>query len=194
MEETEIEKARKVIDEGGIVVFPTETAYGIASDALNEEALEKVYKAKNRPKSKPLTVICSSLEQLEKYAELAEDEKKLIDEFMPGPLTLIVEKKDLVPDNLNDKFVFRISSSELARKLAENGPVTATSANISGEDTSYSIEDISGELLEKADYVLDSGELENGPTSTIVELKDGEVVVHREGPIKKKEIEKVLQR
>ncbi|MFB6145394.1 MAG: L-threonylcarbamoyladenylate synthase, partial [Candidatus Nanohaloarchaea archaeon] len=185
---------RKVIDEGGIVVFPTETAYGIASDALNEEALEKVYKAKNRPKSKPLTVICSSLEQLEKYAELAEDEKKLIDEFMPGPLTLIVEKKDLVPDNLNDKFVFRISSSELARKLAENGPVTATSANISGEDTSYSIEDISGELLEKADYVLDSGELENGPTSTIVELKDGEVVVHREGPIKKKEIEKVLQR
>jgi L-threonylcarbamoyladenylate synthase len=188
----QIEEAKEKIEEGKIVVFPTETAYGIAADALNEEAVEEVYRAKHRPREKGLTIIVDSLGTAERYAELSEDEKKIVEEFMPGPLTLIAEKKDSVPDNLNEKFVFRISSGEIASKLAEFGPITATSANISGEETSYSVEDISEELLEKVDYVLDIGELEKSPTSTIVEFKDEEVVLHREGPIKKEEIEKVL--
>jgi len=188
----EIEKARKQIHEGKIGVFPTETAYGIAADALNEEAVEKVYRAKQRPKSKPLTVICSDLEQVEEHAELAEEERRLIEEFMPGPLTLIVEKKSHVPDNLNESFVFRIPGSETARELAEEGPITATSANISGQDTSYSIEDISDELLEEVDFVLDEGELEDGPTSTIAEVNNGEVVVHRRGPVSEEDLRGVL--
>ncbi len=192
--EKELREARKTIEESGTVIFPTETAYGIAADALNEEAIEKVYELKNRPREKGLTAIVSSLEQAEKYAKLSEDEKKIVEEFMPGPLTLVAEKKDTVPDNLNTDFAFRVSSSELARKLAEDTPITATSANISGEDTSYSVNDISQELRHNADYILDAGELEDGPTSTIAEVQDDEVVVHREGPIKKKEIEKILQR
>lgn len=192
--EDDIEEAQKELKKGGIVVFPTETAYGIAADALNEEAVEKVYEAKNRPREKKLTVIVDSLEAAEEYAELSENEKKVVEEFMPGPLTLIVNKKESVPDNLNEKFVFRISSGEVADKMSEYGPITATSANISGESTSYSVDDISDSLLEKADYVIDVGELKESPTSTIVELEDGEVVIHRKGPIKKEEIEKVLQR
>ncbi|MFB6216408.1 MAG: L-threonylcarbamoyladenylate synthase [Candidatus Aenigmatarchaeota archaeon] len=191
--EPDTRKARKTIEKGGLVVYPTETAYGIAADALNKEAVENVYEAKNRPRNKGLTVIVKNIEQADRYANISEDERKIVESFMPGPLTLIVEKKENVPDNLNDKFVFRISSSKIARKLAENGPITATSANISGEDTSYSVEDISEDLLDKVDYVLDAGLLEEGPTSTIVEIIDSEVTVHREGPIKKKEIEKVLQ-
>ncbi len=190
--EKELEEAREVIEEGGAVIFPTETAYGIAADALNEQAVEKVYELKNRPKEKGLTAIVSSLEQAEKYAELSEEEKKIVEEFMPGPLTLVAEKKDIVPDNLNTEFAFRISSSETARKLAENKPITATSANISGRETSYSVDDISPELREEADYMLDAGELEDGPTSTIIEVEDGEVTVHREGPIKKDEVEELL--
>lgn len=190
--EDQIEEAKDELEEGGIVVFPTETAYGIAADALNEKAVEGVYKAKHRPREKGLTVIVDSLETAETYAELSEDEKKIVENFMPGPLTLITEKKESVPDNLNEKFVFRISSGEAASKLAEFGPITATSANLSGKETSYSIEDISEELLEKVDYVIDTGKLEQSPTSTIIELKDGRVIVHREGPIKKEEIEKVL--
>lgn len=188
----ELEQAKQVLEKGGVVVFPTETAYGIAADALNEEAVEKVYETKNRPREKGLTVIVDSLETAETHSKLSEDEKKIIEEFMPGPLTLITEKKDSVPDNLNEKFVFRISSGEVARELSEFGPITATSANISGKETSYSIDDISEKLLEQVDYIIDAGELDQSPTSSIIELEDGEIIVHRKGPIKKEEIEKVL--
>jgi L-threonylcarbamoyladenylate synthase len=188
----EIEEAQEKIQNGKIGVFPTETAYGIAADALDEEAVEKVYEVKQRPRSKPLTVICSSTEQVEEHAELTDEERRLVDKFMPGPLTLIVEKRGHVPDNLNEKFVFRISSSEIARKLAEDGPITATSANISGESTSYSVEDISDELLEKVDFVLDAGELSSGPTSTIAEVNNSELVIHRRGPISEEDLRGVL--
>lgn len=186
------EEARKKIQNGKIGVYPTETAYGIAADALNEEAVEKVYEAKQRPKSKQLTAICHDLEQVEKHANITEDERKLVEEFMPGPLTLVVEKKSHIPDNLNESFVFRIPGSETARELAEGGPITATSANTSGESTSYSVDDISEGLLEKVDFVVDEGELDDGPTSSIVEVNNGECVVHREGPFSKKDMEKVL--
>lgn len=189
----QVEEAKKVIKDGGIVVFPTETAYGIAADATDSEAVEKVYEAKSRPRSKGLTAIVDSLEKAEKYTHLSEDERKIIQEFMPGPLTLVTEKNESVPDNLNEDFAFRISSGEVASSLAEVGPITATSANISGRETSYSVEDISEELLEKVDYVIDAGEISASPTSTIVELKDSNgVKVHRTGPIKKTDIEKIL--
>ncbi|QKQ97966.1 threonylcarbamoyl-AMP synthase [Candidatus Nanohaloarchaea archaeon] len=190
--EKQVEEAKEVIREGGIVVFPTETAYGIAADATDRVAIEKVYEAKKRPRSKGLTAIVDSIDTAEKYADLSDEERKVIREFMPGPLTLIADRKDTVPDNLNEDFAFRISSGEIADRLSEVGPITATSANISGHDTPYSVDDISEELLEKVDYVIDAGELDSGPTSTIAAVSDGEVEVFREGPIKKKEIEKVL--
>lgn len=189
----EIEKAKKVIENGGLVIFPTETAYGIAADATNAFAVEKVYDAKERPKSKGLTTIVDSLETAEKYGDLSENEKKLIDEFMPGPLTLVARKDQGLPENLNRDFVFRISSGEVASNLAEVGPITATSANISGNETSYSIEDISQELLDEVDYVMDAGELDPSETSTIVEVNNSEVEVHREGPVSKAELEKALK-
>jgi len=185
-----LDKAKKIIEEGGIVIFPTETAYGIAADATNKEAIEKVYEAKDRPKSKGLTVIIDSLETAKKYAELSEAEENIVEEFMPGPITLISDKNEKVPDNLNEDFAFRVSSGEVANKLSQVGPITATSANISGNETSYSVDDISDELLDKADFVIDSGKLDSGPTSTIGEVVEGKVIIHREGPIKKKELEK----
>ncbi|MFO7794353.1 MAG: L-threonylcarbamoyladenylate synthase, partial [Candidatus Nanohaloarchaea archaeon] len=187
MEETE--EAKEFIKENKVIVYPTETAYGIGGNALNEKIIDRVYDAKQRPRSKGLTVIVNSLEQAEKYAKLSDEEKALVEEFMPGPLTLVAEKKDIVPDNLNDSFVFRISSSPIARELASEGPIVATSANISGEKTSYSVDDISEELLDKVDFVLDKGRLPRGPTSTIVEIRDGEVFIHRDGPISQEEVE-----
>ncbi len=190
--EKQVEEAKKVIEDGGIVIFPTETAYGIAADARDPEAVEKVYQAKERPKSKGLTAIVDSLETSKEYANLDEKERKIGEEFMPGPLTLVAEKKKKVPENLNEDFAFRISPSKVSSELASEGPITATSANISGKKTSYSVEDISEQLLEEVDYVIDAGELDPSSTSTIVEVDSGEVVVHREGPIKKHELEKVL--
>ncbi|MFB6114843.1 MAG: L-threonylcarbamoyladenylate synthase [Candidatus Nanohalobium sp.] len=189
----ELEKAKKVIENGGLVVFPTETAYGIAADATNPFAVEKVYEAKERPKSKGLTTIVDSLDTAEKFGDLSENEEKIVEEFMPGPLTLVVRRSEGLPDNLNEDFVFRISSGEVASKLAEVGPITATSANISGNETSYSVEDISDELLDEVDYVLDAGELDPSETSTIVEVNNSEVEVHREGPVTEQELEQALK-
>jgi len=189
---SQLEQAKETIEDEGLIVYPTETAYAIGGNALNEKVIENVYDAKQRPRSKGLTVIVGSLESAEQYSELNNAEKALVEEFMPGPLTLVAEKKDNIPNSLNDGFVFRISSSPIARELASEGPVIATSANISGEKTSYSVEDISNELLDKVDFVLDKGTLPKGPTSTIAEMKDGEVFIHRKGPISKDEIEAVL--
>lgn len=188
----DIEEAKRIIEEGGVIVFPTETAYGLAANALDPDAVEKVYRAKQRPRSKGLTVISDSLKQVEEYAELSDTERKIVEEFMPGPITLVAEKKDNVPDNLNQDFAFRVSSSDLARNLAENDPITATSANISGENTSYSIDDISGKLLDKVDGVINHGELNDGPTSTIVEVNNSDIVIHRKGPISRADLEEVL--
>lgn len=187
-----IGEARKLMEAGGVIVYPTETAYGIGCNALDEQAVEKVYEAKERPHSKGLTVICSSVDQVEKYAELTDKERRLVGEFMPGPLTLVVKKKDNVPENLNDSFVFRISSSDTARNLAEEFPIVATSANISGNSTSYRVEDISEDLLDNVDMIINEGELKDGPTSTIAEVMNGEVLIHRKGPVKEEELRNVL--
>lgn len=192
LKKEKIEEALHVIEDGGLVIFPTETAYGVAADATNGEAIGKVYEAKQRSRSKGLTTIVSSLDQAEKYAEFSDAEKKLIEQFMPGPLTLVAKKREGVPDSLNEDFAFRIPGSNIARELARNTPVTATSANISGRETSYSAEDISEELLQKADMVLDAGNLSPSPTSTVAEVNNSEIVIHRKGPISKADLESVL--
>ena len=190
----DLDKAEEVIREGGIVIFPTETAYGLAADATNEDAVEKIYELKNRPRSKGLTIIIDSMDKAFEYGDLKDDEVDVMDGLMPGPLTLVTEKPDdsKLAENVNDDFVFRISPDEVAQKLSNNVPITATSANISGKATSYAVEDISESIRENVDYIVDKGRLPDRPTSSIVEISDGDVLVHRRGPIKKKEVENVL--
>lgn len=189
---TRVREARSVLEEGGLVVYPTETAYGIGCNALDEEAIEMIYDAKQRPREKGLTVVCSSLEQVERHAYLEPEERKIVEELMPGPLTLIVDRKPDVPEMLNSDFAFRISSSELCRELSRDFPVVATSANISGRPARYSVQEISAELIEKVDLVIDHGKLDTSPTSTVAELVDGDIHVHRKGPFSKQELEEVI--
>ncbi len=190
---TGVEEARRVLADGGLVVYPTETAYGIGCDALNPDAVERVYEAKQRPRKKGLTVICSSLKQVENHASLTGLERRLAEKLMPGPLTLVVAPKEHVPGNLNESFAFRVSSSKLCRDLASDFPVVATSANISGRETSYSVHEISEELLDEADALMDRGGLEPSPTSTVAEITDGDIQVHRSGPVSRSNVEGVLR-
>jgi len=186
-------EAAALVRRGKLVAFPTETVFGLGADALNAEAVRGIFATKERPADNPLIVHLARANQIESVAaRLPPAARRLAKRFMPGPLTLVTEKKERVPDNLNEKFVFRISSGEIADRLAERGPITATSANISGNDTSYSVEGINPELKDKAEYIIDRRELEESPTSSIAEIVDGEVVMHREGPINKSEIEKIL--
>lgn len=189
-----LEEVGKGMEEGKICIYPTETCYGMGTNALDEKAVEKIYELKNRSKGKKLSCVVSSLEMTEKYCNLSGKERKLCEELMPGPVTLVAEKKEKVPDVLNDRFVFRIPGNRTARELVgfAGVPLVSTSANLSGAPSPYIIGQISRLLKDKTDYIIDEGELEERKPSTVVEIKDDRVKIYRQGPISRERIEKLL--
>ncbi|MDY6788758.1 MAG: L-threonylcarbamoyladenylate synthase [Candidatus Nanohaloarchaea archaeon] len=194
MKDGELERAVEVLENAGLVIYPTETCYGIGCDALDEEAVKEVYKAKERPREKKLTVIVSDLKMAERYCNLSDIERKVCNEFMPGSLTVLADKKSSVPDILNDRFAFRVPANSFCRELSGglDRPVVATSANISGARSSYSVDEIDKKLRERADLVVDHGRLEKRPSSTIIDIGEEGLKVYREGPIKEEEIRGVI--
>ncbi|WP_315070810.1 L-threonylcarbamoyladenylate synthase [uncultured Clostridium sp.] len=187
-DEAKIKEAAELIKNGGTVVFPTETVYGLGADALNAEAVEKIFKAKGRPQDNPLIIHVAS-KDIELYAkEIPEVARELIDRFWPGPLTIILKKKDIIPSvtsaNL-DSIGIRMPDNEIARKLIElsNTTIAAPSANISGRpsptDFQRCIEDLEG----KVDCILGGKESDIGVESTIVDCTVIPPVVLRPGGI-----------
>lgn len=194
MDDNDIKEAIRTLKDGGIVIYPTETCYGIGCDALDEDAVEMIYEIKGRPHEKPLTAIVADLRMAKRYCQLSDLEEQVCDALMPGPLTIVAEKRDRVPDVLNTDFVFRVPDHAVSRKLSHgiDGPVVATSANLSGEPSSYRIEDIDPAVREAADVILDGGELDERPPSTIIDLEGDTPTVHREGPISRDEIQTIV--
>ncbi len=184
----------KKVKKGETCIYPTETCYGLGTNALDAKAVEKIYDIKRRSTKDKLSCVVSSLEQAERYCNLNETEREICERFMPGPLTLVAEKKKNVPDILNEDFVFRISSNEIATKLAEEAdvPIVATSANFSGADNNYSVKDISRITRETVDIVLDVGTLEKNNPSTVIKVEDRDLKIFREGPVSREEIERFL--
>ena len=194
-DEGAVTRGAEVLRRGGLVVYPTETLYALGANALEPEAVARVYKIKKRPLGKPLSMAVSSLEMLRRYAYLDEKAERLARRFLPGPLTLVLGKKDL-PDILTSglsKVGVRIPADARALELIERfgGPVTATSANITEEISPITV----GEVLEQLkgiDLVLDGGPLDPSRVpSTIVDMV-GEPKVLREGRIKREELEAFL--
>jgi len=193
-EQESVRTAADTIKNGGLVIYPTETSYGIAADATNEEAVKKVFKVKNRPFSKPIPIIIDSIERMEKCGVLGERSRFIAEKFMPGPLTLIIDKKGL-PDVLNPKEIaFRISSHPIAFKLSKSTgcPITSTSANLSGEPPLYRVDDVITVFRGKVDVILDYGDLPKIKPSTIADLRAETVKIIREGPISEEEIKRNL--
>lgn len=191
----ELKAPAEAIKQGNLVLFPTETVYGIGADALNEEAVKKIYIAKGRATDNPLIAHIANIEMLEKLAdEVGEIEEKLIKNFWPGPLTIVFKKKNVVPDIITgglDTVAIRMPSNEIARKLIEysNSPIAAPSANISGKPSGTIVEDIIEELDGKVEYVIDSGKVNIGLESTVVRVIDGVVHILRPGKITPENIE-----
>lgn len=138
-EEPAVEEAAELLKKGELVAFPTETVYGLGADALNPEAVKKIFLAKGRPQDNPLIVHIAELKQMEELMEgdLSINGRKLIDAFWPGPLTLIVKKRDIIPDITTaglDSVAVRMPAHPLARAIIERAglPVAAPSANVSG--------------------------------------------------------------
>jgi L-threonylcarbamoyladenylate synthase len=185
-----INKAVATIKAGGVVVFPTETAYGLAADATNAKAVAKVFVIKGRTKEKSFPLIVVDLKMAEKYAVFSPAIKKLVKKYWPGALTVVVSLRHGVklPSGVVQKgtIAVRASSHTIARTLSRRlgRPIVSTSANLSGRPTCYSARAVKKQLGDRPDDYLDAGRLPHRRPSTIITEKDGKIIVLREGSIK----------
>ncbi len=190
--------AKKELDNGGLVIFPTETVYGLGANALDYNSVNKIFEAKNRASNNPLIVHLKNKEEITKYAIINNDiERKLIDTFMPGPFTLILEKKDIIPNNVTcnlDTVGIRIPIDEIAHNLLDllDYPIAAPSANVSTKPSGTNIYDIIPEFQEKVSYIIDGGDSLIGLESTVCKVIDGIPTILRPGFITKEDIETVI--
>jgi len=163
---------------GDLVVYPTETVYGLAADALDPEAVERVFEAKGRPREKPVSMALPEAAVAADYARVSDRERAFCERFLPGPVTVLLERTDRVPDVLvggRDRVGVRVPDHELSRELARRvGPITATSANRSGNPSTRRASELDDAVRERA-VVLDGGETP-GTESTVVDVAAGEVV------------------
>lgn len=197
--EQEIKDIANDIKIGKIVVFPTETVYGIGTNAYNEGACKKIYEIKRRPNWKALIVLISDYEQLKELVEEPSNtEKRLMSTFWPGALTIILKKKKetklskAISDSLETIGV-RMTDGEIVRKLLmmSNVPIVAPSANLSGMSDGSKIDVIIDELGQEVDDIIDNGDINNPVPSTIVQVIDGKIKVLREGKITKKHLSEI---
>ena len=174
-----IDSAAKIIIHGGLVAFPTETVYGLGGDATDASAAQKIYAAKGRPSDNPLIIHIAAPEDAELYAFTNETYYRLSKAFMPGPLTVILPKKDTVPSTVTgglDTVALRCPSHPIARELilAAGRAIAAPSANLSGSPSPTSAEHVIRDMNGRIDAIIDGGECDIGLESTIVKL-DGDV-------------------
>ena len=201
--DSSVREAAEILKNGGTVVFPTDTVYGLGTSFYSLEGIEKIYKIKKREADKPLIALVSDTKYLDKlidpeYGNI-QDIKKITEKYWPGELTIIFKANKNVPENAvsnGNTIGIRIPKNEISLKIIENsgGIVFTTSANISGEVSPAKIEDISNEILENVDLVLDNGNLNNGVPSTIIKYINRELSVIREGNIKKEEVLNLFRR
>jgi L-threonylcarbamoyladenylate synthase len=190
--------AADTIKNGGLVVFPTETVYGLGANALDENASLKIYTAKGRPQDNPLIVHVQSKQQLSLLVEdIPKKAQILIDTFWPGPLSIILKKQKSVPSGTTgglDTVAVRMPDHPVALMLIkESGvPIAAPSANISGRPSTVCIEDVIEDLMGKVDMVLDVGKTSFGVESTVLDLTEETPVILRPGGLAKEELENVL--
>lgn len=194
---TDLKEAALCIKNGKLVLFPTETVYGIGANGLDSEAVKSIFVAKGRVQDNPLILHISSLEMVFSIARDINDiEKSLMDNFFPGPFTIILKKKDIVPSVVTgglDTVGVRMPSNSIAKDLISLSgvPIAAPSANISGRPSGTNIKDIFGELSDKVSYIIDGGSTDIGLESTVVRVIDGKVHILRPGKITKDDIERL---
>jgi len=170
------------------VAIPTETVYGLAGNALNESAVVKIFSAKDRPSFNPLIIHVPSVEAIKEYAQLDPISLQLAEAFMPGPFTLLLPKKAIIPDLVtagSTKVAVRIPRHPLALRLLHqlNFPLAAPSANPFGYVSPTTAKHVLDGLNNRVDYVLDGGPCEVGVESTIAEVENGQIMLHRLGAI-----------
>lgn len=194
--ESVIQAADDIAD-GKLVVYPTETVYGIAADIFNQRAVKNLYITKSRPFDMPLSVAVADKRMIKDIAIVSRPVEKLIDAFLPGPLTIIAKKNPEVPDivtSMSQEIGIRIPDDKIAAELIKQfgGPITATSANIHSHPNIVNISTAVQSFGDAVSTYLDCGTRMLGKPSTIVNIIDNKIEIIRQGTISQKQIEAVL--
>lgn len=193
-----IREAAEIINKGGIVVFPTETVYGIGADALNNEATDKIFKAKGRPQDNPLIVHIADFNELYGLVkEIPENAKTLADKFWPGPLTMILYKNNILSDKITaglDTAAIRMPVNKIALALIRESkkPIAAPSANTSGKPSPTEAKHVIEDLMGKVDMIIDGGSTQIGIESSVIDMTGNIPMILRPGKVTKEDIIEVL--
>ena len=194
----DINKAKQLLQEGQLVAIPTETVYGLAANALDAHAVTQIFKAKNRPEFDPLIIHVPSIDRVSRYAEnFPPIARKLAEAFWPGPLTIVLERKKIIPDLVTSGLAtvgIRCPDHPMTRELlnAMDFPLAAPSANPFGYISPTTPAHVQEQLGSQISYILDGGACEVGIESTIVGFEGGQGIVLRRGGLKVEEIESVI--
>ena len=193
-----VREALSVLKSGGVIVAPTDTLYGIIADASNPKAVLRVYKAKKRPRDKPLPLLLGESHQALLLVRPVGPFWELAQEFWPGPLTIVAPPSPRAPRHLAEwpGIGVRLPDCPLIRFLARKlrGPLTGTSANLSGRESPNTAYEAYSQLGDSVDLYLDGGPTKHGAPSTVVRVREEGVEVLREGAIPAREVERVVRR
>ncbi len=178
-----------------VIIFPTDTVYGIGTPIFDIEGKDRIYKIKHRPLDKPLACLCADINQIESIAYLTIDAKKLINKFLPGPLTLILKSKEEVYEKIGYRTIgVRIPNSKIALDiLKENGPMLTTSVNESGMVPENEYDLVLRDFGKYVDKVYDTDRKSSSIPSTVVLINDDSFKILREGEIKEEDIKNLLR-
>ena len=195
VDESELNEIKEILDNDGVIIFPTDTVYGIACNCFSEKAIKKVFDIKKRPENKPINVLSNNLDEIKLVSKnISEKEEFLINKYMPGALTIILDKNEKVSDILTaglDTIGVRIPKNNISLRILENVsyPLATTSANISGDSAGIKITDFLKEFDGVVDAIIDGGETDLKVASTIVRVEsDNKLKIIREGTLKIKEM------
>lgn len=188
LDKNDIDKAAEIIKNGGIVAMPTETVYGLAADALNGEAVAKIFKAKGRPMDNPLIVHISDIKQIDMLvSDFPEKAKRLAQKFWPGPLTIVLPKSNIIPDEVSaglSTVAIRFPSHKIAQELiSKSSPIAAPSANLSGSPSPTTVRHVLADMDGRIDAIIDGGDCEVGVESTVITLAEDIPTLLRPGGV-----------
>ncbi len=178
-----IGEAIEIMAGGGVILYPTDTVYGLGANIFNNDAVERIYEIKKRDQSKPLSVLVQNTESLELIADLNRSTREIINKWLPGPFTFILNKKNAVSPyvSASSKVGVRIPDYKIARALASLFPITTTSANLTNECTLSNPQDILKQIGTDIDLVIDVGDLGAAKPSTVIDLSSSKPTLVRNG-------------
>ena len=194
----QVERGISVLKQGGLVAFPTDTVYGLGACADNEQAVAKVYRVKERPMSLALPLLLADSAQIKEVADsVPAIAWRLIEKFLPGPLTIVLYKAESVLDAVTgggDTVAVRIPAHPVPVALAERvGPIVGTSANLTGKPSPLTAGEVRSQLGDKLDLIIDGGWCPGGRESTVVDVTGDVPVILREGPISREALKEVCE-